>query len=225
MRRRLATALAVLLMAPVPVAAQLDLDVRVTPRAGIVTPAGWFYAEFAHFGVDPVEWTEAVILRSKAAGLAVEVEVGESEVWIRGEVVRTFGGETKLWHAYLHEMAGFNEPEVERIPHKIPSTLTIGSLDVALPTRLRLPLGVQPYITVGIGGKRYDFDVGVIENPDRNLVLPEEGVTLTANLGGGVVVDVKGVRLDLLVRDAMSEYWDALQHDVLWMAGLSWRVF
>lgn len=227
-------AVAALLLSPVAAAAQSSFTVHVTPRVGLLTPADYFYEEFAHLGVDPLEWTNASILRSVVAGLGVQLEIGDSGLWIRGEVLRTVGtdfgdiaprsGEMFVRHAILIESSGFDQPYVESQYFYVPTAVTIGSLDLAFPTRFRLPLSIQPYVTAGVGAKRYDFDTGAIDNPDRSIQHPEEGVTLVGNVGVGATVPIAGVTVDLLVRDALSEYWERLQHDVVWLVGLSWQV-
>lgn len=222
-----ATALAVLLLFPAVSAAQ-DLTVRVIPRAGIITPADYFYVQFGRFGLGPVRWTESWILASPTVGLTAEVEIGESGLWIRGEVLRTLGGETEVVYAEAREPIGFNPPTIDRTYYYIPTALTIGSVDLAFPTRFRLPYGIQPYFTAGVGGKRYTFDrsaFGALEDLPEDMVLPQEGVTLMLNAGAGVTVQVAGLTIDLLARDAISEYWDRQQHDVTFLAGLTWTVW
>jgi hypothetical protein len=209
---------------PTVAAAQVDLDVRVIPRAGILTPADWFYEEFAHLGVDPLEWTEAAVLRSALVGLTAELELVDLGIWVRGEVLRTLGGETSVVNAYLIEASTAGPPQVVRTAYWVPTSLTIGTLDVGLPTALRLPWSVQPYITAGIGGKRYAFDLGVLENADDDLIPPEDGVTFVTNVGGGLTAPLTGrLGIDLLARDAMSHYWGKLQHDVMVLIGVSWQ--
>lgn len=220
-------ALALALALPASAAAQLDVDLRLTPRAGVVTPADWFYVEYAHLGIAPVEWTEAAIQAGPLVGLTAEVELGASNVWIRGEVLRTLDGETNLTHALLVPMIGFDPPRVDRTLYTVPSSLTIGSVDLAFPTAFRIPfLDLQPYVTAGVGGKRYEFDLsGLPSDLDRSVVLPEEGTTLVFNLGGGATATVLGLDLDILVRDALSYYWDEQQHEVMVLVGLVWTAF
>jgi hypothetical protein len=230
MNARYVTALlAVLLAWPAAGLAQTDIHLRVTPRLGAFTPAGWFYEEFAPIGGPgaDLEWTDAAFMKSTAAGLTAELEFGDSGLWIRAEVLRTVAGETRLGHKVLIESDGVSQPYVQSVYFWIPSAMTLGTLDLALPTRFTLPFGIQPYISAGIGGKRYDFDLTteVLEYPDRALERPAEGVVWVTNVGGGVVVDVYGMRLDLAARDAISEYWGEQQHDVFWLVGLTWTLF
>lgn len=204
-----------------PSAPAQDFELRITPRAGMVTPADWFYEEFAHFGVGDLEWTEAALEAAPLLGLTAELALFDDALWIRAEVLRTVGQDVSVTHAFLREPTGFNPPRVLRTPFLLDAALTIGSVDVALPTRFRLPLGLQPYVTAGLGGKRYDFDAGPIEQYDDQMVLPQEGVTLVVNLGAGLTAHLLGLDLDLLVRDALSEYWDKQQHDVVFLFGLT----
>lgn len=224
MNLRILTALlAISLVLPALAAAQRGVDVRVTPQFGLVTPVDWFYYEVTVLGEGPMEWTEAAVLEAYLVGVTAEVEVAGSGVWLRGNVLRTTNGETYLAHAVLNKGV-FTPPTVARTLYRIPSAITFGSIDLALPTRLRLPLGIQPYFTAGVGGKHYSFDRGPIDAADR-LVAPEDGTSLMANLGGGFVVRIVGVDLDVQVRDTISRYWGTQQHDVTWVAGLAWRIF
>lgn len=208
-----------------PSRAQHGLSVRVTPRAGVLTPPDWFYDEFAHFGAGDTEWTEAAILRSEVAGVTAELEVGNSGIWVRAEVLRTIGAETDVIHAVLIPVSGYDPARVERTPYRVPTAITFGSVDLALPTRFTLPFRLQPYVTAGIAGKRYDFDTGPLTDIPSTVVLPHDGTTLAANVGAGVVRDFGPVGFDLLVRDAVSKYWSDIQHDVVFLGGLRFRLF
>jgi hypothetical protein len=212
------------LSVPASAGAQQWLEVRATPRLGLMTPADWFYVEFPVFGVQPMVWTEAAILRTPVAGLAVELAADELGVWLRGEVVRTVGGEIAVTHAILHPATQAGPAFVARTRFDIPSTLTMGSIDVGLPLRLRLPAGIEPYVTGGAGGKRYAFDTSALEAREENIVMPRDGTVPLFNIGVGAVVTLRGVRIDLLVRDAVSEYWGEQQHDVLFLVGATFRL-
>jgi hypothetical protein len=226
MRRRNLATLALLgsLLAPAPALAQHRLELRVTPRVGLLTPADWFYVEFPSFGAGPTEWTEAAIQRAPIAGLAVEAAAEATGVWLRAEVLRTIGAETAVIHALLVPASTAGPAYVVRTRVHVPTALTIGTLDLGLPTRLRLPGGIQPYVTAGLGGKRYDFDIAEIEAREERFVVPRYGVVPVVNVGVGSVLTVRGVTIDLLVRDAISEYWGELQHDVMFLAGASFRL-
>lgn len=215
-------ALRIALLAALPAgAAAQALEVRVTPRAGALTPADWFYEEFSHFGAGPLEWTEAVLRKAPVVGLTAQLSVLDDALWIRAEVLRTVGQELSVTHAFLQEPVGYNPPRVIRTPFVLDAALTIGTLDLAFPTRFRLPLDLQPYVTAGLGGKRYAFDAGPIEQYDDQMVMPQEGVTWVINAGAGLTARVFGLDLDFLVRDAISEYWGKQQHDVFLLFGVS----
>jgi hypothetical protein len=211
-------------LVPAVAAGQDWLEVRATPRAGLMTPAGWFYVEFPAFGVQPMTWTEAAIQPAPVAGLAVELAVEELGIWLRGEVLRSVGGTTLVRHAVLHPATQAGPALVQRTQFHVPTVLTLGSVDLGLPLRLRLPAGIQPYVTAGVGGKRYDFDIAELEASELNVVVPRRGVVPLVNVGVGATATIRGWTLDLLVRDAVSEYWAEQQHDVLFLAGLTIRL-
>lgn len=212
------------LAGPTTAAAQTGLDVRVTPRAGLLTPADWFYEEFSHFGTDPMEWTEAVILRAAVVGLAVEAEVPGAGIWVRGEALRTIDAITSMTHAVLFGTSGFDPPRVERTPYRVATTVTSATFDLAFPTRLALG-PVQPYVTAGIGGKWYGFDTDPFLELQDRVVLPQPGVVAVLNVGAGATARLFGLTFDLQVRDALSEYWGRLQHDVMFLSGVTWNIF
>jgi hypothetical protein len=220
----LLAALTMAAAAHAPAAAQAGVEVRLSPRAGMVTPADWFYVEFPSFGAGPMEWTESAIIRSPVLGLVAEVAFEPMGLWVRAEALRTMGGQTAVIHAYLHPASQAGPGRVIRTRWDVPSSLTMGTVDLALPLRLRLPFGLQPYVTAGVGAKRYTFDLSELEGREERIVRPSPGTVPVANVGGGFVLDVRGWRLDVLVRDAMSEYWDVQQHDITFLAGVSFRV-
>jgi len=221
-----AVALAALALAVTTTASAQDgFTLRIAPRIGHLTPADWFYDEFPHFGVGDTEWTEAAILPSTLAGVTAELRLEGVGLWVRGDVLRTIGGETSLVHAVLVPPGGYNPPYVARSPYRLETGITFASLELVFPTRLRLPLGIQPYVAAGVGGKRYDFDTAPLADLAGRLVLPSDGTTLSANVAAGFTLDLSGFVLDLLVRDAISEYWGDTQHDVMVLAGVSLRLF
>ncbi|NIP80421.1 MAG: hypothetical protein GWM90_14845 [Gemmatimonadetes bacterium] len=227
MKRSILAALAAcLLVHPAAAAAQADLELRIIPRAGVLTPYDWFYEEFAHFGSGPLEWTEAAVLRSTLVGLTAQLELAGTGIWIRGEVLRTLGGETSVVFAELQPASTAGPGVVLRTPYWVPTTLTIATLDLGLPTAFSLPLGIQPYVTAGIGAKRYGFDHSVLADADTHLVRPEEGVNLVTNIGGGFTAPVfRDLGIDFLARDAISHYWDKMQHDIMFLVGVAWQPF
>jgi opacity protein-like surface antigen len=225
MKRWTLTAVALTcLLLPAAASAQAGTEWRITPRAGLLTPADWFYVEFMRFGVQPVQWTEAAILRSTVAGLGAELALEPLGVWIRGELVRTLGAETAIVYAVLVPASLAGPAGVVRTGYRVATTLTTGTVDLALPLRFRIGRRIQPYITGGIGGKRYTFDTEALVPFQDQIILPQPGTVLAYNVGGGAVVDVRGLRLDLQFRDSLSQYWDVLQHDIMFLLGLSVRV-
>lgn len=221
----LAAALLPAALAPAPAAAQADLDIRITPRAGALTPVDWLYEEFLHFGLDPLEWTEATIEEAAVVGASVEVELPGTEIWIRGEVLRTLDAITSMTHAVLLEASGFEPPRVVRTPYRVATAITTATLDLAFPTLFSVG-PVQPYVVAGVGAKRYDFDTDPFLPFQDQVVLPQSGVVGMVNLGAGATVRVPGgLLLDLQFKDAMSDYWDRTQHDMLFLAGVTWEVY
>lgn len=212
------------LLFPAGLAGQWVPEVRVTPRAGLLTPPGWFYVEYAQFGVIPMEWTEAAILRAPTVGGALELAFDGAGVWVRGEVVRTLGAETAVIHAVLYPPTQAGPAQVVRTRFNVPTTITAGSLDLGFPTRLRIPGGVQPYVTAGVGGKRYGFDLTPFEGREENVIVPQGGTVPALNIGAGATVTAAGLTLDLLVRNSISEYWGEQQNDVMFLAGMRFRV-
>jgi hypothetical protein len=212
------------LMGPACLAGQGGPELRVTPRVGLLTPPGWFYVQYAQFGVIPMEWTESAILRATVVGAAAEVAFDGAGVWVRGEVMRTVGGETGVVHAILYPASQAGPARVVRTPFEIPTTVTMTSLDLGLPTRFRLPAGIQPYVTAGLGAKRYTFDTAQLDEREENVIVPQGGTVQMINVGAGAIVTVRRLVFDVLVRDAISEYWDEQQHDVMFMAGLRLRL-
>lgn len=217
---------AVLLTAPARATAQgLELDLRLTPRAGLLTPADWIYEEFKNFGANPMQWTRGVVRKAPLAGLTAELELGGTGVWLRGEVLGTLGGEAALLHTVYTPPSTAGPATTTHARYVIPARVILASFDVALPTALRLPYGVQPYVTAGIGGKTYHFDTASVLELEDALVLPEDGTTFAYNVGAGGTFRVGDLGFDLLVRDAISKYWEKTQHDVMVLGGVSWRVF
>jgi hypothetical protein len=199
-------------------------EVRVTPRAGVLTPANWFYVEFKQFGVQPMQWTESAILRSFVVGAAAEAAFQDLGVWVRGEFIRTIGTETSVVHAELVPASQANPATVIRTPYRVPTRVTAATVDLVLPLRLRLVPHIQPYVTGGVGAKRYAFDVTEIAPYESQIVLPRDGTVPALNVGGGAAVRMERFQFDVQVRDAMSRYWGLLQHDVMFLAGVSFQL-
>lgn len=231
MKLRIATALlAGILAYPAPAVAQLGMpdlsgvSVRITPHAGLLTPDGWFYAETTVFGEGPMEWTEAALLEAPVVGASADVRLPGIGLWLRGSVQRTLDADLYVAYAVMNS-GPFTPAYVDRTKYWLPTSVTMATVDLVFLTQLRLPLGIQPYVTAGVGGKMYSFDRSTLAANPR-AVPPEDGTELMANVGGGVVVPVwRRLELDLQARDAISDYWDLTQHDVSWTAGLSWRLY
>jgi opacity protein-like surface antigen len=225
MMRRYLQALAVLAAVLLPATAHAQWpELRVVPRVGIMTPADWFYVEFKQFGVQPMEWTESAILRSRVLGIAAEAAFDDLGIWVRGELLRTVGAETSVTHAILIPASQAHPATVVRTHYRVPTQLSVGTIDVVLPLRLRLAGRIQPYVTGGVGAKHYGFDASAIAPYEDQIVLPRPGTVAAFNAGGGFTVGTPWLLLDLQVRDAMSYYWELLQHDVVFLAGFGIRV-
>jgi hypothetical protein len=57
-----------------------------------------------------------------------------------------------------------------------------------------------------------------------DAILPSNGFTITADFGGGILLDLFGITFDLQARDALNRYWGKYQHDLIFSGGLVWRV-
>jgi hypothetical protein len=225
MKRRLLQACWILSFWIVPATADAQRpELRVMPRAGVMTPADWFYVEFKQFGVQPMEWTESAILRSYVVGLGVEAALPQFGIAVRAEAVRTLGAEVAVTHAVLIPASEAHPATVIRTHYRVPTRIATATVDVILPLRLRFTSHVQPYVMAGLGGKHYRFDNTAIEPYEDRIVLPRPGTVPALNAGGGATIRAARIQLDLQVRDAMSRYWDLLQHDVMFLASMSVRL-
>ncbi|MFO7894078.1 MAG: hypothetical protein R6U63_10100 [Longimicrobiales bacterium] len=229
MKRTILLMLVAALVGPVAVgpgnaAAQSGLELRIAPKAGLMTPADWFYVEYSHYGLEPTEWTETSILKTAVVGLTVELEFPGTDVWIRGEGLRTVDGVALMTHKVLYGPTGFEPPREVVTGYRVAMAVTTGTIDLAFPTRLTLG-PVQPYVTAGVGATRYDFDTAPFQDLPGEVVLPQPGVVPAANVGVGAIVTISGLAFDVQVRDALSEYWGRLQHNMMFMGGLSWSLF
>jgi len=219
-----AAACPVALSAQVPDAAQGPRGVRIYPRAGLVAPDTYFYEYFKNFTGDGLtEWTTGYLGRAFVAGLGVEVRLGNSGAYLRGEVLRSFDA----WLAAAHSIETlrdlFTPPEVVTTWLDVPTTMTLTSLQVVLPTRLAVG-PAEPYVLVGAGGKHYAFGDPTEEN-EVEATLPAGGFTWSVDLGGGFTVRWIGLLLDVQARDALSNYWGKRQHDLLYTGTVSFGLF
>lgn len=199
-------------------------ELRVTARAGLLTPATWFYVEFWQFGAQPIQWTEAAVQQASVVAVAGEAAFEGVGLRVRVEAMTTIGGETFLDHAVFVAASQAGPAGVVRTRYEVPTAVTVATVDLALPLRLRLPGGIEPYVTAGAGGKRYSFDSSGVPANTAGIILPNDGTVAVVNVGAGGTVRLGRFHLDLLVRDAISEYWGEQQHDVAFLAGLAWRV-
>ena len=211
------------LMGPAPAAAQSDVTVRAFPRAGLAAPDAFFYEVFTNFAGDgPVEWTSASLGRAFVAGLGVEVDVGREGVLFRAEVLRSFDTWLLAGHGVLIPRVLFEPPQVVNTWFDVPTTLTMTSVQVVLPTRFRI-WRAEPYVLAGVGGKFYSFGESTRPN-EVGAVLPSDGYTWGGDLGAGAKLSLFGLTFDVQVRDAINRYWGETQHDLLYTVALVWDV-
>ena len=212
------------LLLPGPIKAQDGLTVKLHPRAGLVAPDEYFYEVFANFSGDgPVEWTTGSLGRAFVAGLGVEVGFGNDGILVRGEILRSFDTWLLVSHSIVRPRVLFEPSEIVTTYLDVPATLTFTSLQVVLPMKLEL-WHVEPYVLLGVGGKRYGFGEPTLPN-DVEATLPSDGYVWGGDLGGGLTLDLFGLTADVQVRDAITRYWDKTQHDLLFTGALLWRVW
>jgi hypothetical protein len=208
---------------PHAVRAQSDWTVEVIPRLGLVAPDSYFYEVFANFvGDGPVEWTTGSLGRAFVAGLGVEVDVGQSGVRFRAEVLRSFDTWLLSGHNLIIPRVLFEPPQLVSTWFDVPATITMTSVQAVLPLQLA-PWGLEPYVLAGVGGKFYAFSEPTRPN-DVGATLPSDGFTWGGDVGAGVTVPLFGLTFDVQARDAISRYWDKTQHDLVYSGALKWRV-
>lgn len=213
-------ALAGPLAAQAPEAPAPPRAVRVYPRFGILRPDTYFYEYFKNFTGDGLtEWTTGYLGRAYALGAGLEVRLGDTGVRLRGEAVRSLDGWLSVGHSVETLRDLFFPPEVVTTWLDVPTTLTLVSAQVVLPTKLELG-PVEPYVLVGGGGKHYAFGEPTTTN-EVEATLPNAGFTWGAEVGGGVTFRAGGLQVDLQARDAISKYWGKYQHDILYSGALS----
>lgn len=197
---------------------------RVYPRAGLLAPDAYLYEYFKNFTGDGLtEWTSASLGRAFVAGAGVEIRLGDGDIFLRGEVLRSFDGWMSAAHSVETLRDLFFPPEVVVTWLDVPTSLTLTSVQLVLPTRLELG-PFKPYVLVGGGGKFYSFQ-DPSEPNDVEATLPSSGFTWGGDVGGGVTVRVLGLHVDLQARDALSRYWGKLQHDILYTGTVSLGLF
>jgi len=214
---------AALALLPATLGAQLVHDVRVYTRAGLLAPDTYFTEYFENFAGDGLtEWTHTSLGRAFIAGVGVEVPLGGS-AYLRGEVLRSF--DTWLLASHSQETLRdlFTPPEIVVTWLDVPTTLTLTSLQLILPTRLELG-PVKPYVLLGAGGKFYSFSDPTEPN-DVGATLPANGFTWGGDVGAGLTGRLRGLLLEAQVRDAWNRYWGKFQHDFIYSGSLSIQLF
>jgi len=223
MKRLLVALVAALALAPQAGMAQTPRGVRVYPRAGLLAPDSYFYEYFKNFTGDGLtEWTSGYLGRAFVAGAGVEVRLSEA-AYLRAEVLRSFDG----WLSAAHSVETLRDlyfpPEIVTTWLDVPTTVTLTSVQLVLPTRLEVG-PFEPYVLVGGGGKFYSFQDPTEAN-DVEATLPDDGFTWGGDVGAGVTLRVIGLHLDFQARDALSKYWGKLQHDFVYSGTLSLGLF
>jgi hypothetical protein len=222
--RRVTLSIVLLVVACGSLEGQKPASVRVLPRVGLIAPDAYLYEQFTNFAGDgPVEWTTGSLGRAFLAGVGAELQWGSGGVLVRAEVLRSFDGWLSAVHGIVIPRVVFEPPEIVNTFLDVPVSMTLTSVQVVLPTRLEL-WRFQPYVAAGVGGKFYSFDDPIRPN-EVDAVLPNNGFTWGGDLGAGVMVEVRGLTVDLQVRDAVSRYWDKTQHDLAYSAALVWEVW
>lgn len=197
--------------------------ISVVPRLGLFSPDRYLYEEYVNFSGDgPVEWTHGRMGRALLVGMGLEAGRTGGGVSLRGELLRSIDGWLAAAHSVIIPRQLYEAPYVQTTWLDIPVAVTITSLQVHLPTRLTFG-GVEPYVLAGIGSRRYDFGDATAEDPGA-VILPESGSILCADAGAGITARVLGLTIDLQGRDAIGRYWGKTQHDILFTAGLAWRI-
>jgi hypothetical protein len=206
-----------------PLAGQSELEVSVIPRVGLLAPDSYFYEEFANFSGDgPVEWTTGSLGRAAYVGLGIEVGLEERGIFLRGEVARSFEGWLSAVHGVLIPRVLFEPPQVVNTWLDVPAALTFASLQAILHTRFQFR-GIQPFVLAGFTGKWYGFGSPTRENTVE-AILPSEGFTPSADIGGGVVFRLLGLTLEGQLKDNINRYWGKTQHDLIVSGGILWRI-
>ncbi len=208
---------------PASLGAQRMPELRVYPRVGLLAPDAYFYEYFENFAGDGLtEWTHTSVGRAFIAGVGVEMPLGKS-AYLRGEVLRSFDTWLSASHSVETLRDLFIPPDIVTTWLDVPTTLTLTSLQLVLPTRLELG-PAKPYVLVGAGGKFYSFGEPTKAN-DVGATLPSNGFTWGGDLGAGVTARWKGLFLDVQARDALSRYWGKLQHDFIYSGSVSLKLF
>ena len=212
-----------LLLGIVPVGAQEHVGVSLGARVGMVSPDTYLYEQYTNFSGDgPVEWTDGSLGRALLVGLGFEVGRPGGGVQLRGEVLRSFDAWLSVSRSIIQPRVLYDPPYVETTWLDVPSTVLVTTLELVVPTRLKL-WSAQPYFMVGAGGKRYTFGEPTEAN-DVDAILPHDGFTWGGDVGAGVTIPMWGFTLDLQGRDAFNRYWGKTENDFVFSTGVFWRV-
>ena len=161
----------------------------------------------------------AVFTRGETQALAVATLGSSSDE----QKIDALEGES--WKSYMlhYNFPPFSVGEIR--PIRGPGRREIGhgalaekSLQGVLPTRLEYR-GVQPYVMAGFTGKWYSFGSPTRENT-VGAILPSNGFTASADVGGGVTFGLFGLTFEVQVKDSINRYWDKTQHDLVFSGGL-----
>ena len=198
--------------------------VRFYPRAGLVAPDAYFYEYFLNFTGDGLtEWTSGYLGRAFVAGAGAEVRLGEGDAFLRVEVLRSYDAWLSVAHSVETLRDLYFPPEIATTWLDVPTTMTLTSVQLVLPTRLEVG-PARPYVLVGGGGKWYRFGAPTTDYTVE-ATLPYDGFTWGGDLGAGVTLEAMGLRLDIQARDAWSRYWGKTQHDLVYSGALSLGLF
>lgn len=211
-----------LLFVGAPLLAQNPISISVEPRAGLLSPGGHLYrknTDFNYFG--PSDWTDGYLGRALVLGAGFEVGRTQGGVLLRGEVLRSFDQALSIGHSIVVATPD-NLQFVKTTRQDTRVNLTSASLQLVVPTRVAL-WRVQPYVLGGVTGEHYHFALPT-QPSDSLAILPHDRLTWGGQLGAGVTLPVRGLVLDLQVRESISSYWGMKQANLVATSGLLWRV-
>jgi len=197
--------------------------IRIVPRVGLLSPDTYLYEQYTNFSGDgPVEWTNGYLGRALVLGVGFEASRTGGDLFLRGEILRSFDGWLSAAHSVVVPRQLFEAPFVQTTWVDVPTAVTMTSVQIVLPTRLML-WRTQPYVLAGVAGKHYDFGEPTRAN-ESGAILPENGFTWGADVGAGFTLPVAGLLLDFQVRDTVNRYWGKTEHDLVFSTGSIWRV-
>lgn len=196
---------------------QSSIEIRVSPRVGVIDPGERLYQTAVWYDSDAPIISGAALRSSALLGFSVDVGSEAGGALLRLSFDRALGVESELFVS-IPLPRGFRFPEAETYQtyrDAFPATLTEMGADLILP--LRLGLGpLRPFVTAGIGITRYGFsgrDDDFKGPPESTLPVP--GTASTRRFGGGVDLTLAGRAVSITVLDAIGRYFDAPQHHVI----------